>query len=108
MATIQALKGKNALITGASIAGALVVEHLLERRGNPMQNVVEKLPGNAGDLIDDLGRGVTSAAKRASSAIGSDGGGAEEKDDNDARGLEELAERRRERQKRREQRQNQS
>ena len=63
MAMIEALKGKNALITGASIAGALVVEQLLERRSNPVPNVVEKLPGNAGDLIDDLGRALKAAQK---------------------------------------------
>jgi len=110
MAMIETLKGKNALITGASIAGALVVEQLLERRGKPMPNLVDKLPGNAGDLIDDLGRGVTSVAKRASSAIGNgdDDQSAEEHDDSSSRGLEELAERRQERQERRERRRNQS
>jgi hypothetical protein len=109
MAIIDALKSKNGLITAASMIGAVGAQALLERRGRKMPDVVESLPGKAGDLMDDLGRGVSSAAKKATSAVR--GGGSDDDDssdrresDGDDRGLDELAERRRQREERREQR----
>jgi hypothetical protein len=113
MATTDALKGKNALITAASIAGAVALEFLLDRRGDAgkarekVSDVVGKLPGNAGDLMDDLGRGVKSVTSKATATLSGDGdddAAEEETDGGDDLGLDELAERRREREERRERR----
>jgi hypothetical protein len=112
MATTDALKGKNALITAASIVGAVALEFLLERRGDAgkagkkVSEAVGKLPGNAGDLMDDLGRGVKSVTGKATAAVRGEGD-----EDGEQRGnggeeldLDELAERRHRREQRREQR----
>jgi hypothetical protein len=116
MATTDALKGKNALITAASVVGAVALEFVLDRRGNTGKKVsdaVGKLPGNAGDLMDDLGRGVSSMTRKATAAVrgGDDDDGADRRSsdgDSDGDGgeldLEELATRRREREERRERR----
>ena len=115
MATTDALKGKNALITAASIVGAVALEFLLERRGDAgkagkkVSDAVGKLPGNAGDLMDDLGRGVKSVTEKATAAVRGDGDDESEPrsgdvDGDEELGLDELAERRRQREERREQR----
>ena len=112
MATTDALKGKNALITAASVVGAVALEFLLERRGDAakagkkISETVGKLPGNAGDLMDDLGHGVKSATGKATAAVRGDGDDDAEQtgDDGEELGLDELAERRRQREERRERR----
>jgi hypothetical protein len=112
MATTEVLKGKNALITAASIVGAVALEFLLERRGDAgkagkkVSDAVGKLPGNAGDLIEDLGRGVKSVTGKTTAAVRGDADDdAEQHGDGDEEfGLDELAERRRRREQRREQR----
>ena len=114
MATTDVLKGKNALITAASIVGAVALEFLLDRRGDAgnagkkVSDAVGKLPGNAGDLMDDLGRGVKSVTAKATAAVrgegDDDGDAGEQSDGGEELGLDELAERRREREERRERR----
>ena len=114
MATTDAIKGKNALITAASMVGAVAVEFLLERRAGgakkKVSDAVAKLPGKSGDLMDDLGRGVSSVARKATDAVRGDGDDDDRGDDahrlndDDERGLDELAERRREREERRQRR----
>lgn len=117
MATIDALKSKNTLITAASVVGALALDAVLGRRGKStkLSNVTDKLP-DGGDLVDDLRDGVSSVAKKAKSVVptgngdGEQSGGGDESDQRSGggggpeRGLDELAERRRERQERRDQR----
>jgi len=110
MATTDALKGKNALITAASIVGAVALEFLLERRGDAgnagkkVSDAVGKLPGNAGDLMDDLGRGVKSVTGKATAAVRGEEDGEERSDGGEELDLDELAERRHRREQRREQR----
>jgi hypothetical protein len=112
MATTDALKGKNALITATSIVGAVALEFLLERRvdagkaGKKVSDAVGKLPGNASDLIEDLGRGVKSVTANTTAAVRGDADeDAKQHSDGDEEfGLDELAERRRQREERREQR----
>jgi len=118
MATIDALKSKNTLITAASVVGALVLDAVLGRRGKStkLSNVSDRLP-DGGDLVDDLRDGVSSVARKAKSAVPTGSGGGEQSDGGDEadersggdgggseRGVDELAERRRERQERRDQR----
>jgi hypothetical protein len=91
--------------------GAVGAQALLERRGRKLPDAVKDVPGKAGDLMEDLGRGVSSVTKKAKSAVPSGlGAGDDDSDDRDddgggeERGLDELAERRRQREERREQR----
>jgi hypothetical protein len=113
MATTEALKGKNALITAASIVGAVALEFLLERRGDAgkagkkVSDAVGKLPGSAGDLMDDLGRGVKSVTDKATAAVRGDGDdqdGGHRSNGGEELDLDELTERRHRREERREQR----
>jgi hypothetical protein len=114
MATTEALKGKNALITAASIVGAVALEFLLERRGDAgkagkkVSDAVGNLPGNAGNLMDDLGRGVKSVTGKATAAVRGDGDedqdGGQRSNDGAEFDLDELAGRRNQREQRREQR----
>ena len=110
MATTDALKGKNALITAASIVGAVALEFLLERRGDAgkagkkVSDAVGKLPGNAGDLMDDLGRGVKSVTGKATAAGRGDEDGEQRSEGDEELDLDELAERRLQREQRRERR----
>ena len=112
MATTGALKGKNALITAASIVGAVALEFLLERHGDAgkagrkVSDAVGKLPGNAGDLMDDLGRGVKSVTGKATAGARGDGDedGEQRSEGDEGLDLDELVERRRQREQRRERR----